>query len=69
MEAAQILAWPGPHKHTSAKSTAAKIRPISAVVASIVHSDVLPVLNLQRRQWRYKSTAYAAVGRDFSTAA
>ena len=68
LEAAQILAWPGLHKHAPTKSTAAKTRPISAVVASSVHSDVLPVLNLQRGQWRYKSTAYAAVGRDFSAA-
>ena len=68
LEAAQILAWPGLHKHAPTKSTAAKTRPISAVVASSVHSDVLPVLNLQRGQWKYKSTAYAAVGRDFSAA-
>ena len=68
LEAAQILAWPGPHKHALTKSTAAKTRPISAAVASIVHSDVLPVLNLQRGWWMYKSTAYAAVGRDFSPA-
>ena len=49
MGAAQTLAWPNPCVYVPTKSTAAKTRPISAVGALTVCSDVLQALSLQSR--------------------
>ena len=68
MEAAQTLAQPSPHVYAPTKPTAAKVRPVPATGAPVVHSDVPQVLNLQSHQWRYKSVVHTALERDFSSA-
>ena len=67
MGAAQTLAWPNPHVYVPTKSTAAEARPVSALGALIVCSDILQVLSLESWLRACKSVVCTAMRRDFSS--
>ena len=67
MQAAQTLAWPNSHVYVPIKAIAGKARPVLAVGALIVRSDVLQALTLQSQSWGCKSAVCAAMRRDFNS--